>query len=61
MDCPRLESVSTFSDGELPEPEAQAVREHVSECEECAQFLEWCLTLQGLLEERNRWAITAPN
>lgn len=40
--CRFSEDVSIFSDGELPEPQAELVRAHLAGCSECAAFLAFC-------------------
>jgi anti-sigma factor RsiW len=38
-DCPRLEEVSSFIDGELPAGEYESMAEHVKSCEICSREL----------------------
>jgi anti-sigma factor RsiW len=48
-DCPRLEEVSSFIDGELPAGEQESMAEHVKACEICSKELSELKELRAAL------------
>lgn len=50
MRCPTEKQISSFVDGELPESEAVAVRQHMELCSECGRALEAMVKLNEALD-----------
>lgn len=48
-DCPRLQEVSSFIDGELPAGEYESMAEHLKSCEVCSQELSSLKELRAAL------------
>lgn len=49
MRCPTEKQISSFVDGELPESEALALREHIEQCAECGRAHEAIVSLNASL------------
>ena len=47
MSCPDHETLSAFSDGEVPEQQATQIREHATYCPDCREFLKATIEQHG--------------